>query len=276
MKNMPNDSENTALQEQLAYEILQKTGSQERELAWVSHQDKVYFVVQSRHRKGPTSPVIKLIQHLFDQHIDHSFFILRNRIYTTSRLTETCQGMIKIAAKRATGDVVSKNNHLMHKYQFIEVASNESDFCSSAHVESLSVQVPQAFSDENQIKETLHVITGHISRGDVLHDHNRSIAVIITDKDLNLLSWSANSNFKNKTLHAEVRAVQDYFQKTQMLLPAEAKVFVTLKPCRMCAAMIGENSEEPDSLQVKYLENDPGSLAQNTFLDKLSGMQLWK
>lgn len=264
------------LLEQIAHDILQKyQACSEPEIAWVQHREKIYYCAVDRSAELPQSAVIKLIQHLFDQYVDHSFFILRERIYSNCALSEAAKGMVKIAAKRASGEIRAKDHGMTYPDEMIEVADWQKNYCQSAHIEKIDVQVPQKFTDLRQIKEALLSIKNAVGRGEILHDHNRAISAIVTDKNLHLLGWSANSNFKNKTLHAEVRLIQSYLQQQGRLLPDDTKIFVSLKPCKMCAAMIVESSQNPESLQVIYLENDPGSLAQGTMLDQLKINSLW-
>jgi len=42
---------------------------------------------------------------------------------------------------------------------------------------------------------------------------------------------------------------------------------VTLKPCKMCAGLLWDATEDPLGLQVVYAEEDPGRSARETVLD---------
>ncbi|RYZ67719.1 MAG: hypothetical protein EOP09_10575 [Proteobacteria bacterium] len=108
------------------------------------------------------------------------------------------------------------------------------------------------------------------ARGDVLHDYDRDIACLLLDASDNLLAFGLNSNSKNKTLHAEVNMVQRFFQETGRKIPAGAKIVTTRKPCRMCAGMIYEWSDAPNTLQILYGEDDKSS--KNTVLE---GVAQW-
>ncbi|MGZ3744742.1 MAG: Bd3614 family nucleic acid deaminase, partial [Pseudobdellovibrionaceae bacterium] len=76
-----------------------------------------------------------------------------------------------------------------------------------------------------------------------------------------------NSSSKNKTLHAEVNAVQRLFRDSQKKLPIGAKLYTTRKPCKMCAGMIHDWSEDPASLEIYYLEEDKSS--RNSVLERV-------
>ncbi|HEY8272480.1 MAG TPA: hypothetical protein VIG33_16425, partial [Pseudobdellovibrionaceae bacterium] len=91
------------------------------ELAFVSHRTNLYYAYFPKNAVAPSSAVVKLLQGLFDLQRDRSFFILRNRIYTTAPLSAMCQGMIKIVAKRALGNVQAQNHHFPIPYEKIMV-----------------------------------------------------------------------------------------------------------------------------------------------------------
>ena len=100
---------------------------------------------------------------------------------------------------------------------------------------------------------------------------DRSIAALlvgphpIDDREI-ILGMSLNTQSVNRTLHAEVNLIQNYFQRTKTALPAHCKIFTTLKPCRMCAGMIWESASSPGSLKVFYSKDDPGAHATQTVL----------
>lgn len=275
LKTMTKDSEIDPLQEQIAWDILQRfQGLPCTEIAWVTHKEQIYFAVTEPSKVN--SAVVKLIQHIFDQHIDHSFFILRGRIFSNVILSETSLGMVRIAAKRVQGKIQPKDHGIKYAMSLESVGSDNEFYLNSRHVESLNASVNKTFESTGDIKKSLQDLELLIDRGEILHDHNRPIGVIATDENLNLLGWSANSNSKNKTLHAEVRLVQEFLQVQKKTLPRGTQIFVSLKPCRMCAAMIAEACEDAKSISVKYLRDDPGSMARGTALDLLNVGKLWE
>jgi tRNA(Arg) A34 adenosine deaminase TadA len=257
------------LAEQIAHHL--KAGSENplnRQWAWVVHERKIYWTVDEPKLFRPSSAIVKLIQFLFEKYIDHSFFILRQRLYTTAEITAMDDGMVKLAAKRATGNIQAIDHSLpLASYEWIQLG-DQNWFLNSAHTENVQAQTKK-IENEVQAKVILSEMESRVSRGEVLHDHNRPIAVLITNADGHVLISSVNSNYKNKTLHAEVRAGQEYFHKTGQPLPVGAKIYVSLKPCRMCAAMLAKMSESPESLQVYFSQDDPGIRAKNTIFDQL-------
>lgn len=262
-----------SLQQQIAWDILQEyLAVKDPEIAWVTHKNKVYYsILPKKTTSKVNSAVTKLIQNIFEVHIDQSFFILRNRIFSNVFLTESARGMIRIAAKRAEAGVTPRQLNIKHGLQLLRIGDITNAVFKSSQEEILQMDMPRKFDDRAQVRKVLNEIESKISRGEILHDHNRKVAVIAVDSGLNILGWSANSNSKNKTLHAEVRLIQGL----GMPLPRNAEIFVSLKPCKMCAAMIAESAEDPKSIRVYYLENDPGALAQRTMLDKIGVGELW-
>ncbi|MEZ0391890.1 MAG: Bd3614 family nucleic acid deaminase [Pseudobdellovibrionaceae bacterium] len=255
------------LQEQIAYDLQVQFGKG-FDFAWLIHQEKLYFSRCPQNQPGPTSAVVKLIQFLFDEHVDFSFFILRNRIFTTSKLSPMCEGMVQLAAKRATGEIIAKTWDLLIAEEKIEVGPPDQHLLRSKHLIEVNWKHPQKIEDPIEADFYLQNLISQIPRGEILHDFNRPIAALICSADGELLSWSVNHNSKNKTLHAEVAAVQKYFHQWSKKLPVDCIVYTSLKPCRMCAGMITEMAEDPNRLQAIYFQDDPGPLARNTELEK--------
>lgn len=255
------------LQEQIAFELKAAYGP-EHDYAWVTHQEKVYFAKYPRGLEGPCSAVVKLIQHLFDDFVDQSFFILRNRIFCTGRLTLMCEGMVQLAAKRATGGVLPKDNSQPTQMPKIEVGAPEEHVLKTKHAVQVPWKPPYLIGDAIEAHYYLQDLISKIPRGEVLHDYNRPIAAFICSAEGKVLSWAVNNNSKNKTLHAEIAAIQKFHQVFKSKLPAGSVIYTSLKPCRMCAGMIVDMAEDPKDLKVIYFQDDPGPLAQNTELEK--------
>ncbi|GIL18165.1 MAG: hypothetical protein BroJett040_19160 [Oligoflexia bacterium] len=239
---------------------------QSHDLAWVEDQNKIYYSLIQKNYPGPSSAAVKLIQGIFDQFIDHSFFILRNRIFTTAIENELDRSIVKLAAKRISFNVHQAPVASKGLVQIMK----DTDLLVSAHLEKPIVQLPTQVQSHEQAATFIQNLALQVPRGEVLHDINRPIGAILTDGNGKILEYSTNSNMKNKTLHAEVVLMQDYYRQSAALLPSCSKIYVTLKPCKMCAAMIHKMMPAENSIEVYYLENDPGALAQNTILEKNS------
>jgi len=255
------------LQEQIAYDLQCQHGN-EFEYAWLCHQDKIYFSRFPKQGSGPSSSVVKLVQFLFDEFVDQSFFILRNRIFSTAALTAMCDGMVQLAAKRATGGIEPKNRGQKVPFHFVEIGNSQNHYLKTKHSPELNWKAPDLVEDAIEAYFHLQSLIATIPRGEILHDFNRPIAALICSAEGKLLSWGINNNSKNKTLHAEIWAVQKYFETTGKKLPSGSKIYTSLKPCRMCAGMLVHMAEDPNHLQTTFYQDDPGPLAKNTELEK--------
>lgn len=96
-----------------------------------------------------------------------------------------------------------------------------------------------------------------------------SVAAILADASGEILAWSRNTRGVNSTRHAEVNLIQSLFAnapnnyKTKL---NRAVLYTTLKPCKMCAAMIDFAGK--GKIEVYYGQDDKGDDAKQTALDK--------
>lgn len=265
------------LAEKRAEHIAFLLASEGGEVAFVEDKGTVYFARFPVGVAAPSSAVVKLLQGLFDRFVDHSFFILRQRIYTTAGLTEMCRGMVKVVAKRITENIRPRDHGESAGLQFVEIG------------DASQIVLPVAYlSQENQksIQEVAGWLGSHaaviparqlelasglarwVPRGSVLHDYDRDIAAFLLNDQGQLLSYGVNSNSKNKTLHAEVNLVQRLHRETGRPIPAGAVLYSTHKPCKMCAGMIYHWCEDPSQLKVYYSVEEKGGLSRQTVLDQ--------
>lgn len=246
------------------------------DVAFVEHEGTVYFSYYRQGVSAPSSAVIKLLQGLFDQHRDLSFFILRQRLFTTGSLSEMCRGMIKVVAKRVSAEILGVDHGFTLSVQFKEVGARDEALYS---VQNLSLLNQVSFEEVRTLigaerspaglLQKAQELARQVERGPVLHDHHRNIAALLFSKEGDLLGFGVNSNAINKTLHAEVNLVQKLYRETQGWIPEGATLISTHKPCKMCAGMIHDWSAQPRSVRVFYHQEETGGLSRNTVLDQL-------
>lgn len=266
-------AETELIPQRIAFEL--KKQGHSLQYAWVEHNEVIYYAAirgaitaEANHNRAlPFTAVTQLIQYLFDTHVDHSFFILRNRIFTTEPTTPYAQGMVRLTAKRVSFSVEPRDLGIELKYKFKKVCADENVLLKSLHVVNTTPPAYPRCTPQNA-KPLLTELVQNLPKGAVLHDYNRTIAAILTDHNGHILEYSPNQNSKNKTLHAELLMLQNYYRRTGQKIPAGSRVYVSLKPCLMCASAILQFAEQPDSIHVYYLEDDPGPKAQNTDLEK--------
>lgn len=247
------------------------------DLAYVIHQGQCYYTEGSFSQGTPSSAVVKLLQGIFEIHKDHSFFILRQRLWTNQKLGAQELGMVKVIAKRISFepfDSYERLTELSGKYKMFSIGNPDSPFqFLTADCLALETQSLPTYFDRQQALVGLIFLQKQIPRGSVLHDHPRPVSALMLDKQGQILGAAVNTATINKTRHAEVNLVQSYYLKTGQKTPAGAQIFVTHKPCKMCAGMIWDNSEDPYSLRVFYLIEEIGSQSRNTILDQTPGVQ---
>lgn len=270
------DSE-TRLQQTIHARLKQKLGTG-YDFAWIHQSAPVgphakpalyWTAFPTSHRFLASSAVVKLIQGLFDRHKDHSFFLLRQRIWTTAPLSEMDRGMIKLTAKRARQLEPAESSAFDGELEEHLVAPAEALFFESSLLQPVSPLSTEPLQNPGKIKAYLEHVQAQVPRGEVLHDYNRPIAAALVDSKNQVLALSRHQGAVNKTLHAEVCLCQEWARGPEgPRFPEGSRLFVGLKPCQMCAAMISHLSRETRDFRVIYLQDDPGSLAQGTSLER--------
>jgi tRNA(Arg) A34 adenosine deaminase TadA len=216
--------------------------------AYLIHENKVYFSNKQAPLSAqfPFTPVTQLIEGIWNRFPEQALRILRNRIFTREKLTPLCEGMIRVAAKRCS--------------EISESALPENLKNGGEGISKLEIQPPiflaiapssSKILNENRASETLS---------------GKTVTAKLFSAEGVLLCTEKNQNFFNRTQHAELRLVRRYLFENQRLLPKNSKIWVSLKPCAMCAAQIFTFSEDPSSLEIIYTHDDPGPMASNSVL----------
>jgi tRNA(Arg) A34 adenosine deaminase TadA len=233
------------------------------ESAWIDDGDR-RFIARYPDVSAMGSPaesaITRLIQGIYVQDPGHARRILRHRIYaTTSRPTEMCWGMVKVAAKRLDYGLILSEHPLPQGHREIEVSYIQTD-CSTFGLGDPQVGVTDPMG-----------IAMALTRRVPLHGHRsqsaRPIGAVLTAPSGSILGWAINSSAANKTLHAEINLVQAYCRHTGAPLPRGAQIHTTLKSCKMCAGMIWTAASDPLALKVFFAQDDPGPRARLTVLN---------
>lgn len=235
------------------------------DIAFLIHNTTVYYAHHIQTTNSPTTAITKLIQGISEFYKENAHFMLRNRIYCSYAPQQKCLGMIKVAAKRFTFIEQYEYNASALPYTFVEVKYNFTFTDNPQIREYLSHIVLKNDNDCMQLALSLKE-KGNNTFSLSLSD--RKIAAILVDAQYQLLAYGLNSNSTNRTRHAEINLIYQYFHNYQQKIPANTKLFTSLKPCIMCANMIWECAEDITQVKVFYHENDYGSYTKNTVLDK--------
>lgn len=224
--------------------------------AFLADARVVYYSV------GPR-PILSLIQGVYDHHSKDARRILRSRIFSTEKMTESEYGMLKVAAKRATAPIVPGVGGLVDsELKFLKPLPTP----PLISFDELSTPVRELIG-RREFMDAAFQMAEEIPRNAEMYLSDRKVAAILIAEDGSFITASRNSNAKNRTRHAEMNLVQGLLPKR---IPAGAALYVTLKCCKMCAAMIWENAEDQKNLRVIFGENDPGPSARNTIFARLA------
>jgi Bd3614-like deaminase len=206
----------------------------------------------------PATPVFSLIWNLYHHFGENSLRILRRPIVTNYPPTELCRATVKVAAKRL-GTMVENSAEegaikLLNDPVF---APSAPDLLGDFFAEMMSPP-----KDTWQSGEFLP-----------MYQRNRNVRARLIDKNHKVLFEHTNTNNVCKVQHAEINLVLGWWQSHNTGFPEGARLQVTLKPCKMCAAFVlnfcrrSRGSIPP--ISIEYLRDDPGPMAQNTCYDQL-------
>ena len=178
--------------------------------------------------------------------------------------------MLKIAAKRATGPILPVNHGLESSFEFRELTPapplpllGETDLPALAR-EYLAQGRPMAAA---------FALTEEIPKLKERYESDRKIAAVLLDSNSKFIAAAKNANARNRTRHAEINLLQGLAHERKSKLPAGARLFVTLKCCKMCAGMLALTAEDIRTNHVYYGADDPGPGARATYLDRHPGLQ---
>lgn len=247
---------------------------EKEDFACVFHNRKAYVAFCRTSNRICETPTLKLIQNIFETHKDLSFFILRNRIFTSFEKNELDLGLIRVTAKRIrfAESLHSKEiQKASQNLQEFEIIGQNQLYFQSQYQKKSHFQVGRKFSSIEEafffLKNQLLEQARESSTGLPLHDRNRQVAAILLDAENHVLAGSLNSSAINKTLHAEINLLQNYTRE-HGALPKGSTLVVTHKPCKMCAGMIFSAAEDPFQIQVLYQTEESGAHSVSTVLDR--------
>jgi tRNA(Arg) A34 adenosine deaminase TadA len=238
--------------EQIAYDL---TRENSQPVAFLADAQAILF------SRGPR-PILSLIQAVYDHRPDMARRILRARIFSTAAPTEACRGMIKVAAKRATAPVEPRDQHLSLDFKFREISPLPPP--PLVLWDGLS-ENSKALLERKQPMAAAFQIATEIPRQENLYQSDRKVAAVLLSIDGDFIAASKNANAVNRTRHAELNLVQG-LAAAGKVLPRGARLYVTLKCCKMCAAAIWCGAEDIQSVRVIYGEDDPGPNARDSIL----------
>ncbi|MCM2281009.1 MAG: Bd3614 family nucleic acid deaminase [Bdellovibrionaceae bacterium] len=237
-------------------------------LLWDEQTSQGYYCRLLAEPHQPETAVTRLISSLWHTLGPQALRVIRLPVWTTHPVTELERAFVRVAAKRIRAfppptDIFSRGH-------WNEVAAPP-----LPEAPSLPEPTPLTLGDA-QAMHLVRELAHRVPRDSHARARTaRAIAAVLVGADGQRLAWAVNSAGQDRTRHAEANLVQSWWRQTRSPLPPGARLYCTLKPCRMCAEMIWMAAANPERLQVHYLEHDPGPLAQATILEHKGVEQLW-
>ena len=230
----------------------------------------------------PDSSVARLISGIYAAEPRMARKWVRGRIFTTQKsLTSLCRGIVKVAAKRITRVVPSPSSPEIEALMELRgralvrklPATPRTGGADPAALEFPADDI--LHSPDEVIAELRRLRQEHVRAGasgpQHRYERDRDVIALLVDREGRVLARARNTNATERTRHAEMNLVQGWWEHHRRPLPAGCTLWVTLKPCRMCAGAIWEAARNPHDatrdLRVRYLEDDPGPNARLTVLE---------
>ncbi|HZU96016.1 MAG TPA: Bd3614 family nucleic acid deaminase [Planctomycetota bacterium] len=223
-------------------------------LSWVTHNDEVFF---ARGADATTT----LIQGIYETRPRDAHFILRHTIFTTVEPTAFALGMVRVAAKKLK--VVPPHPDPPP----LRGGGRSQREITYAHEPPPRIETSPKASHEEWLRFALSLVPA-TPDGLPRHARDRRVGAALVAPDGTLLAASANTNGANRTRHAELNVLLAH----RSLAPG-TRLYVTLRPCKMCAGLLWDRSRERGTVLVFYAEDDPGPAARNTVLCPGSDMR---
>jgi tRNA(Arg) A34 adenosine deaminase TadA len=231
--------------------------------AWLVSEEAIYLAHVPAERSAITE-LIERVYHAESLHpVSRARTLLRERIHANYPATLSERETVKVAAKRIqspTDKPIPGGANVV----VLPEAPPAPDFA----FEDLKIG---AVLDREKIPEILERMKVHTLRNRDRWSSDRAVSAILVDASSRVQAWAWNTNATIRNRHAEWNLCESFARANRGgKIPKGSTLYVSLKPCRMCAARIWEAAENPAALAVVYLENDPGPHAQGTMLDARS------
>jgi tRNA(Arg) A34 adenosine deaminase TadA len=215
-----------------------------------------------------SSTIARLIESVYETESDRepseARFVLREWIFSTETPSISDRELVKSAAKRLRAPEPEPDWTELRLRQ-LRAARVIPDFRAETASELSGFGVGQLLP-ESELRARLVALRAFSELGEKRWRSDRPVSAILLDREGRVLGFSWNTNSLIRNRHAEWNLCET-LRAQEEKIPRGATLYVSLKPCRMCAARIWESSEDPSAVSVVYLENDPGRAAQGTLLD---------
>lgn len=238
--------------------------------AWITTGDGAVWSAESPSREtSPDLPsaVTKLVVGIYEQRGFDAWRLLRQRIFTTAQENVFDQEIVRVAAKRITFGASSS-----------ETPSDRSAFVD---LSATSVGDPVAQRDGREFfrwegdtsqvdREALAAVAamaGTIPLAPERFASPRPVAALIVSASGQVLGAAVNNNAVVRCRHAEFNLVHGLGESVR--IPRAATLYVSLSPCRMCAALLAARADDGAELRVVAAQADLGALGRQKALRRV-------
>ncbi len=241
--------------------IATRVDASESCLAWLEHEGHRLWARGDV--EGPLTSVARLVLGVSLREPRWARKILRERIFHTRGLGPFEWGLVKVAAKRAAlasaGPLEGLEITEMPDWSALEAR----DWIGQ--VLSTETAAQAAASELEHAAQAARV--PHANEDAKRFQWDRAIGAVLVSAQGEVLGAASNRSSVSPLLHAELVCLLGFWSRTQRKLPPGARLYVTLKPCRMCAGLIVAMAGESAPNAVWYRDFDPGPMARATVLD---------
>lgn len=220
--------------------------------------DRILYSTYEPKPQEPHSAVTQLIQGIFEEIPEKALSLLRHHIVVNYKPSILCRGMIAIAAKRfrfepELDSILKQSSLPLELVHYLGPKLEPLRFLAT-YQEAASWVCGATKEVETQDKE---------EAPKYLQD--RAVRAVLFNAQNQVLLMAENKNSKNKTKHAEVVLLQDYFRVHQQGFQEETLLMTSLQCCKMCAAMAWHMHVDPlQNLRAIYVMPEKGSSARDT------------
>src|SRR3989338_1139633 len=193
------------------------------QIAFLEFKEKIYWSSYTPKAHEPFSATVRLVQGIYEEFSSMARAMLRQRIYANYRISDMDRAMVRIAAKRISECVEIADPR-------INPDAHEIKYRPASSVHSLS-ETP--ITERAQMEQVLKTLEKNCRRADVKFLSDRPVAAVLLNSRLEPMAASWNSSRENRTQHAEVRTLQQYWLIEQKPVPRGAILVCSLRPCGM-------------------------------------------
>jgi len=217
------------------------------------------------------SPIARLIHGINVEFGAERLRILRQRICADYDISSWDHNLIKVCAKRFCN---SRNldEDAAKARRVIDIGANLQVDQTSARLQHLTGKV---FSHKDALELCVSLADEQKStHSDVkLHLAPRKVGALILDRSGKLLVATVNTNASCQMLHAEVNLILNLRERGIHEIPNGAQIYVSLKPCRMCASLILRSAFNSSSIKIIAAADDTGRFGRHNILSGILEIQ---